>query len=277
MASVTPTLTYKSVPFPSVEVYVSSLGSGTPTSMTLYRVADGETQIVRGANRLATTSATSVVDFEAPFGVPVAYYTEVFNAAGTSLGLSSQATITLDVSQIWIHDPVDVTNAVAVDLGGNGSIVLGSESFSEIKRSYVYNRSSVIGKRKPIMQFYGEKAIEGLGLSLITDDAGTLKLEDVLGASPLCVRTPARFTNLPRLMYGVLEGSQSPLNWHVNGESNDITRWDLTFNETEAQSTGIVIAYYTYAYWQARYATYTAAGTAYGSGSYINAVRNPPA
>lgn len=276
MASVTPTLTYKSVPMPSVEVYVSSLGTGTPTSISVYRIADGTTSLVRNGFKVAATSAFTLTDFEAPFGTPVSYYTEVFDAAGNSLGLSSQATTTLSVSQIWVHDPLDLTNAFSVDVAGSGSIVLGAESFSTIQRAYNYNRSTVIGKSKPVLQFYGEKAIEGLSFSLITDNAGALEVEDIMSASPVCIRTPAQFFNLPRSLYGVLEGSQEPLNWQLSGETNDLTRWNLTFNETEAQSLGVVIAYYTYAYWQARYATYTAANTAYGSGSYINAVRNPP-
>jgi hypothetical protein len=277
MASVTPALTYKSVPMPSVEVYVSGLGSGTPTAISVYRIADGETSLVRGGFKTAASGAFTITDFEAPFGVPVAYYTETFNASGVSQGLSAQATITLSVNQVWMHDPVDLSNAMAVDVSGQGSIVLGAESFSTIKRGYQYNRSNVIGKRKPVVQFYGEKAIDGLEFTLITDNAGVSEVEDILSTSPVCVRTPAVFTNLPRLLYGVLEATQTPLNWHNASDSAKLTSWAMSFNETEAQSLAVVINFYTYTYWQSRYATYTLANTAYGSGSYINAVRNPPA
>lgn len=277
MASVTPALTYKSVPMPSVEVYVSGLGSGTPTAISVYRIADGETSLVRGGVKTPASGAFTITDYEAPFGVPVAYYTETFNAAGVSQGLSAQETITLAVNQIWLHDPTDLTNAMAVDVAGQGSIVLGAESFSTIKRGYQYNRSNVIGKRKPVVQFYGEKAIDGLEFTLITDNAGVLEVEDILSTSPVCIRTPANFTNLPRTMYGVLEATQQPLNWHASADASKLTSWVIAFNETEAQSLAVVINYYTYTYWQARYATYTLANAAYGSGSYINAVRNPPA
>jgi hypothetical protein len=277
MASVAPVLTNKSVPVPSVEIYFSSLGTGSPTSITVYRLADGVTEIVRTANRAPATTAFTVVDYEVPFGVVATYFSEVFDAAGTSLGLSSTVTTTVDSDSVWIHDPLDLSNYLVVTPYAS-SASLGQESFSEISRGYSFNSSNVIGKKKPILQFYGEKAIQGLEFEVITStNVAFDAVADLLSVAPVAIRTPPRFYNLPRVLYGVLQGSQQPLTWHLNSSDEPITRWALTLDETEAPGIDLVFAYYTYTYWMARYATYTLANSAYGTGTYIDAVRNPPA
>jgi hypothetical protein len=277
MASVAPVLTNKSVPVPSVEIYFSSLGTGSPTTITVYRLADGETEIVRTANRAPATTAFTVVDYEVPFGVVVTYFSEVFNAAGTSLGLSSTVTTTVDSDSVWIHDPLDLSNILVVTPYSSDAS-LGQDSFSQIERGYSFNSSNVIGKKKPIIQFYGEKAIQGLNFEVITStNVAFDALENLLSVAPIVIRTPPRFYNLPRLLYGVLQGSQEPLTWHLSTSDQPITRWSLTLDETEAPGIDLVFGYFTYSYWASRYATYTLANSAYGTGTYIDAVRNPPA
>lgn len=277
MAAVAPVLTNKSVPVPSVEVYFSSLGTGSPTTITVYRLADGVTEVVRTANMAPATTAFTVTDYEVPFGVVSTYFCEVFNAAGTSLGVSPTATTTVDSDSVWIHDPLDLSNILVVTPYAS-SASLGQDSFSNIERGYSFNSSSVIGKKKPILQFYGEKAIQGLGFDIITStNVAFDAVSNLLSVAPVAIRTPVRFYNLPRVLYGVLQGSQEPLTWHLSTSDEPITRWALTVDETEAPGIDLVFSYYTYSYWQSRYATYTLANTAYGTGTYIDAVRNPPA
>lgn len=277
MAAVTPTLTNRSTPMPSVEVYFSSLGSGSPAYITVYRLADGETNIVRTANYTAASGSFTVTDYEAPFGVVISYYAEVFTSAGASLGVSPIATTTLAVDSVWIHDPLDLSNYLVITPYASDA-TLGIESFSSIQRSYDFNVSSVIGKKKPIIQYYGEKAIQGLEFEVVTStNAAFDQVEFLIQAAPVLVRTPAKFYNLPRLLYGVLRGSQEPLTWHLTSADQPINRWKLVLDETEQPGIALVFGYYTYTYWQSRYATYTLANAAYGTGTYINAVRNPPA
>lgn len=277
MASVAPTLTQRSTPMPSVEIYFSSLGSGSPAYITVYRLADGETNVVRTANYTAASSSFTVIDYEVPFGVVSSYYSEVFNSAGTSLGTSAVTTTQYDSDSVWIHDPLDLTNYMVVTPYAS-SATLGQGSFKEMKRGYSFNASGVIGKKKPIIQYYGEKAIQGLDFEVITSsNSATDTLENLLSVAPVLVRTPVKFYNLPRLLYGVLQGSQEPLTWHLTSADEPITRWSLTLDETEQPGIALVFGYYTYTYWQSRYATYTLANAAYGTNTYINAVRNPPA
>lgn len=277
MASVAPALTNRTTPMPSVEIFFSSLGTGTPTRITVYRLADGETNIVRTANYTSVTGPFTVIDFEVPLGVPVTYYSEVFNAAGTSLGVSATAVTTVDSDSIWIHDPLDLSNFMIVTPYAS-TATLGQESFKEISRGYDFNASKVIGKKKPIIQYYGEKAIQGLQFEVITSSTANFDaMENLLTVAPVLVRTPARFYNLPRLLYGVLQGTQEPLTWHLTTQDTPYSRWNLTLDETEQPGIALVFGYFSYSYWQSRYATYTLVNTAYGTGTYINAVRNPPA
>lgn len=277
MASVAPTLTARTTPVPSVEVYFSSLGSGSPAYITVYRLADGETNIVRTANYTSATTAFTVTDYEVPFGVVSSYYSEVFTSAGVSLGKSSITTITVNSDSVWIHDPLDLSTVIAITPYASDA-TLGQDSFSNIKRGYDFNASKVIGKKKPIVQFYGEKAIEGVEFSVLTaSNASVDMMETLLQTAPVLVRTPAKFYNLPRLLYGVLTASQEPLTWQLNSIDQPITRWNLTLDETEQPGIALVFGYYTYTYWQGKYATYTLVNSAYGTGTYINAVRNPPA
>lgn len=276
MAAVIPVLTNKSVPMPSVEIYFSSLGSGSPAFITVYRLADGETNIVRTANYVSATSAFTVIDYEAPFGVVISYYAEVFTASGVSLGKSPIATTTLNVDEIWVHDPLDLTNRLVIT-PYTSEITLAQNSFETIERNYDFNLSNVIGKKKPVIQYYGEKAIQGLEFEVITStNVAYQSVKTMLETAPVLIRTPAMMSNLPRLLYGVLRASQRPLTWHLNTSDEPLTKISFSFDETEQPGISLVFGYYTYTYWKSNYATYSDASTIYGTNTYINAVRNPP-
>lgn len=257
--------------------YTGTVGSNSaPDTITVYRLCDGETNIVRSAKAAVASTAFTINDFEVPFGKPVYYYAETF-ASGSSLGVGERSNTTVNSTEVWVHDPLDLSNGIGIDLSGDNDATLAQGSFGTIARTYDYNRSTVIGKTKPILQFYGEKAIEGLQFEVIAKTAGSSKLRDLLSTGPVLIRVPGQLSNLPRLMYGVLEASQQPIDWHVSSQTAPLTRWAFTFHETEAQSLDIVVTFYSYAYWQAKYASYDAAAAVYGASTYINAVRNPPA
>lgn len=257
--------------------YTGNVGTNaTPDTITIYRLVDGETSIVRNAKSVASSTAFVINDFEAPFGKAVSYWATT-SSGGVSLGTGEKATITVDPNQVWISDPLDLSNSMAINLSGDADSVLAAGSFAEIRKGYDYNRSSVLGKARPVLQFYGEKGIEGLQFEVITKSAGSDELKDLLSTSPILLRAPGELGNLPRLLYGVLEASQEPIDWHLASQSTPLTRWKVTLHETEPQSLDIVVTFYSYAYWQAKYASYDAANAVYSASTYINAVRNPPA
>jgi hypothetical protein len=258
------------------DYYSTTAGTNaTPDTITVYRLCDGETNIVRGAKNYTASSAFTINDFEAPFGKAIQYWA-VTSSSGTSLGIGEIATTTLNVNEIWVHDPLDLTNAIQIFLDGDNDATLGQGSFGQIARGYDYNRTSVLGKSRPVLQFYGEKAIENLQFQILAKAAANEELMNLLSVGPVLVRVPGALGNIPRLLYCALEASQEPIDWHVAGQAAPLTRWSVTANEVEPQSLDIVITFYSYAYWQSRYSSYTAASTVYGASTYIDAVRNPP-
>lgn len=103
-------------PCPRVEVFFSDFAPGTAT-VTVYRLAAGREFKVRGAVHAATSGSLSRIDFEVPFGVVVTYRAEMFSAAGMSLGFTDGASITLDVADSWMHNPLRPSGAVKVFFG----------------------------------------------------------------------------------------------------------------------------------------------------------------
>ena len=272
----TPTLSADTRIVPAVKVVFTGM-TGWTTNHVFYvwRTSGGVTEAVRGANGVAMTSGDlTVYDYDAPFGV-VSSYTGEARLAGVSDGVGPAATTTLTSSSIWIHDPLAPAVNLEIALTGTGNAVLGQGSFGSVKRGYEVVRTSVLGKARPVVQFYGQKAIEGLNFDIIATTIGSTALENILATSPILVRFPTEFHNLPARLNGTLEAVQEPLTWHTDAE--DITRWKLVLDETEAQSLDIVFTVYSYSYWSARYATYTAASAVYGASTYDYAVNNPPA
>lgn len=274
-----PTVTSNTSPFPYTWISFSSIPtSASVTLIYVYRTANGVTEVIRNANGVTITGSASfsVQDFDVPFGVSVTY-TGKLVIGGADQGLGPSTSITLNVNQLWITDPLDPTNSLGVDLTGSGSAVLGMNSFASVKRGYDVNKSYVLGKARPIVQFYGQKGIEGTEFEVLTTGTtATTAMGALLATSPVLIRPPVRMTNLPSQFYATLTAVQNPLTWR-NETSNQVTNWVLQADEVEPQSLEVVFSLFSYAYWSARLATYTAANAIYGAGSYDTAVRTPPA
>ena len=275
----TPSLSTISTPCPAVVVQFSGLtASASTTLITVWRIADGLTEPVRNAVGTDITGQTTflVTDYEAPLGVPVTYYGQI-SVAGVDQGKGPTASVTISETRMWISDPLNPANSTPVQLGGLATVTLGRNSFDATKRLYKYNRSNVLGQQRPVMQFYGQKGIEGATFELFTYGAGDTAVENLVVVSPVLIRPPAAMLNLPARMYGVLEASFEPQTWRY--ESQPLNLWNMTFNETAPQSVSIVLSIYSYAYWSSKFAgTYASVtATAYGSNSYTYALLNPPA
>lgn len=272
MAASAPVLTQVSLPVPGVEIYWSSLPAGT-TSITVYRLAEGVSEVVRSGLQASASGSFSITDFEAPLGTPIVYSAETY-ISGVSDGFSATSTITIDTEAIAIQDPLNPNNSVSVLLGSGGDFMLGTEAFSSISRPTQITKSMVIGRAKPVVQFYGRKGIEGLEFDVLVDNSQYGKFNDVLDTQPLLIRTPGRMGNLPRSLFVTIQAAELPLDWgDANGSG--LTRFTLTADEVESQSRAIVVNVFTYAAYTAKYLTYTAAAAVYGGNDYTNLNRNP--
>lgn len=275
--------TYSENPVPSVVVDVTSIPAYSGVKrITVYRIANNAQTIVRNANSIDISGQATffVQDFDVPLGVPVQYKAFIRNNTGLSTNqTTSVVTYSASDSAVWITDPLNTSNFVKVATTGNGDAVLGQGSFTKVARSYERNTSKVIGRTKPVLQFYGEKAITGLPLEVIATASASDQIEALLQAGHVLIRTSDRLSNLPRELYCTMTGEQEPLTWNLDGYSagNDLTKWTLSVDEVEAQTLDIVLALYSYSYWAGKFATYADAQTAYGTGTYLNAMKNPPA
>jgi hypothetical protein len=94
---------------PSVQIVLDDVDPATAV-VTIYRIADGRTTPVRGGIRKYAVGGASVIDWEAPFGVPVTYRVEMFSdpdaSEGSSLGFTDASETFLDVKVTWLHQPL---------------------------------------------------------------------------------------------------------------------------------------------------------------------------
>lgn len=272
MAAGAPTLTYKATPLPSVEVYWASLPAGTDT-ISVYRQAEGERVLVRNASEVPASGSFAIVDYEAPFGTALTYSAET-SIAGVSDGTSATAEITLDVTDVWIQDPLNLNSAIKVAVAGGTDFTLGQGSFNSLTRASVVSKSQVLGRSKPVVQFYGRKSLEGINLDILADNETFGDLNELLDVQPLLIRTPSALGYLPRSLYCTVAAVEEPIDWH-SVESSGMSRFKLTVDEVEGQNLTVFVTLYTYADYADKYATYNAAATVYGSYDYTYVTRNP--
>lgn len=272
MAAGAPTLTAKTTPLPGVEVYWATLPAGTDT-ISVYRLAEGDRVLVRNASAVPASGSFAIIDYEAPFGTPLSYSAETF-IAGVSDGTSTTATITLDVADVWIQDPLNLNSAIKVSVTGGTDYTLAQDSFNSLTRASIINKSQVLGRAKPVAQFYGRKSLESLTLDVLADNQKFDVFNDLLDVQPLLIRTPASMRYLPRSLYATITAVEEPVDWYLSAGS-DMSRFKLTLDEVEGQNLSIFVTLYTYAMYEAKYATYTAAATVYGSYDYTYVTRNP--
>lgn len=117
-----PTLTpyVDAAPCPRVEVFFPSFTAGT-ASVTVYRLAEGTEQQMRGAVGAPTGGTLTRIDFEAPFNRLVSYRAEQFDAAGQSLGFTPTASVTVVSVTSWMHNPLNPDGAARIQLGGDSA------------------------------------------------------------------------------------------------------------------------------------------------------------
>jgi hypothetical protein len=272
-----PDLDVMTTPVPAVTIDLTSIPTSTDqTFLTVLRSVDGSTEAVRNASSVDITGDTafSVIDFDAPFGIGITYTARLV-IGGVDQGLGPASIITLDSTQIFISDPIDPVNAIGISLDGSTGAFLGEDSFTSVERRSDRSLVNVLGKAKPIQLFYGQKGIVSLDFEVYTQGEDTLKMTELLRASPLLLRKTPNIPNLPFMLHGSIDGFPEDVDWKMSNQP--ITQWSMTLNETEPQSLDIVFGVFDYTYWNDAFDTYTEALAIYGAGTYEDAKKNPPA
>ena len=264
---VAPTLTEK--PGYGVEVYFPTLDADA-VKITVWRTADGVTEAVAGMLNATVAGDFVETDWGVPFGVVSSYTAEIFDAGGASVtGLPS--TIQVDSDDVVISNPVDPEQLFAASML--------KVSFSRISTPRRTQQVFVFGLAAPFEQNWGKGAIQGLPFEVLTDtDEQALELQAMLDSSPLLIRTPPRFTTVPRLIYASIKTPEHmPLQWGRGGEP---IRWVLSVDEVQPTSKAIIRPLITWDDWEQAFPsadfTWNDVLAIYSAGTWTDAVRNPP-
>lgn len=262
-----PTLSRASGSVPAVEVYFSQLPPETVT-VTVWRFADGRRLRVRGAVQQRVASQLSVIDYEAPFGVPVAYRAECFDAAGNDIEWTDTATTSLDEPGMWIHNPLDPQGATRVEFTAAAT--------REITYPNLGESLQMAGERAVLFMAGTQAGIRGVDLSIATDTvADRDRVMTMLGWRDknlppiLCYRIGANHrVPLPRTFFAAVpEMVMRDVNVVWGG---GVTHFVGEGDETLPPAEGIVTPTLTYGHVNASYSKYRDLNRHYGALGAIN-------
>lgn len=224
---------------PSVELFFSALPSGA-ASVTVYRSSGGRQVPVRGAIRASTAGQFTRRDGEVPFGVQATYRAESFNSAGTSLGYTSSASITVDEPGTWVHNPLDPTGATQVFFLDSAARNLSRPTEAEV----VYPQ----GRRVGVVLSGQRRGLQGVKLDVMVDDTRSAdKLQTMLGGynsdtvPVLCFRVGAEDrVRLPRPLFAaVLDAREQDMTYVYGGTQ---IAFEMEGDEVAAPAPGLFIS-----------------------------------
>jgi hypothetical protein len=249
-------------PAPRVVVTVDDLPPAVKT-ITMYRLSDGRTFKVRGAVNVPVAGGFAIPDVEAPFQVASAYRADMFDITGFDLGYTVTVTTTLTVTDCWVHNALDPTGAVMIDVTDASGKSLNRPIDGEV--FYPEGRSLgvlISGRRR---------GLQGVDMFFSTLDATVAtKFEAMFGGYTdddqmipiLCVRTPP-YIDIPRTFYaGMLSPRKLPINVHMGGT---LRNWAATADELAPPAPGLVVALLSRDDIDFFYATRNAVDAAYSS------------
>jgi hypothetical protein len=249
---------------PGVAVKFTALEPGC-ASINVWRAAGGRTMPVRGGAGAPASTAFGVFDADAPFGIPSAYWAEMFDIDGVSLGITGTTTIQIDSKVTWIANPLAPHGATKVRTGaGTGQQVVGQ---NDVTVYYPVGRRAgvaVTGPRRGLasvpLRFYADTPATSDAI-----DAMFGSIDGNLGLPPIvCVRLASGMAaRLPRPLYvAVPAPTATPVNAVAGGT---VVEWDLTGPEVDPPTPELAPAVLSRADLDTYYPTRNDRDTAYAS------------
>jgi hypothetical protein len=242
-------------PCPRVLVQFSELVAGT-VRVTVRRTAAGRTFDVRGGINLYAVGGVSILDLEAPFGIPVSYQAEQFDTNGLSLGFTTAQTVQLDVTDTWVTQPLSPVLAVSPLVFLNSAATQSRPS----PGATVWTEGATVGR------FIGGQRT-GLQQTTLTfrmrTSADADEFDSMFGGyttdfpSVLCIRTPPKVP-LPPVLFAACPAPQ-----RVQYGVGALITYDLTVDEVAPPAPGLVIPILRRKDIDAAYATRAARAAAY--------------
>ncbi|QIS38607.1 hypothetical protein [Clavibacter capsici] len=205
-------------PCPRVLVSFAGFGPGT-AFVTVFRIAGGRTFRVRGAVMAAVAGGFSRFDYEAPFGLELFYRAEMFDASGVSLGFTGAASVTLDVLETWVHNPLDPAGATTIAFRDNALRELTRPSEGQV----YYPQ----GRRVGVVVSGQRRGLSGVVLDLIVDSVAQANRFQVIAGGGYDASMPpvgcfrvgaADRVRVPRPLFAsLLEVSEQDMNYVLGG------------------------------------------------------------
>jgi len=260
-------------PAPYVLVEIDDVPAAAAT-VTVWRSVGGRQWRVRGMIRIAADGASGL-DFEAPFGVEMAYRVEHFDASGAFIGWSDPEVVTLTGlagSHAWAHNPLDPTTSVQVTMMRDAARSLVRPI--PVKKIQIPKRSvavTLLGTRQ---------GLSGVRLDCYSESLENADRFDALfggyddsTVAIVCFRADPAMRLPPTLFVTVAEPEQIPYTYL----GNDSVKWRLQGDEASPPAEALVVALLEYAdftafYSEAPYGDYAAFTAAYAD--YTQASRD---
>ncbi|MFJ3029817.1 hypothetical protein ACIPEQ_13320 [Curtobacterium sp. NPDC087080] len=217
---------------PRVQVLVPEGVPGTQ-SVTLSRTAGGRTMRVRGGVGLYAVGGASALDAEVPFGIPVTYQAEQFDATGQSLGFTDASPITVDEALTWVSQPLSPGSAmrVRVRVASTGSLTRPSPGEVVVPEGATVGRI-ISGQRS---------GLQGTLVLSVGSPAAADAFDALWGGygqdfpAVVCIRTPPNVPLPPVLFWACLAPERQ------SSGANKAIRYVLPGTEVAPPSAGLVI------------------------------------
>jgi hypothetical protein len=244
---------------PRVEL-VGTLFPPNAVTATYYRSDGSRTWKVRGGVDRSVAGGVALIDWEAPFGVPVMYRAEMFDENGVSIGFTDSATITLDVSDVWVQHVLEPSIAVLWSFTDRAVAELSRPTpggFAQVEGAAV---QKWVGSRRT--------GLTGVNLSGVTEDLADAAVFDSMFGTyeqariPILVFRAPPLLRLPPTFVAQVDVVRQPMSIATVPEF-DV--WELQGTEVEPPAVGLVEASLTWDDLAAAYSTWDEVAAAYGS------------
>lgn len=244
---------------PRVEL-VATLFAANAVSATFYRSDGSRTWTVRGGVRRSVAGGVALIDWEAPFGVPVSYRAEQFDASGLSVGFTDSASIVLEIDEVWVQHVLEPSIAVLWSFS--------NDAIDSLERPAEGNFMQVEGAA--VAKWVGSRrtGLTDVNLSGVTENLTDAAIFDSMFGTyeqprvPILVFRAPPVLRLPPTLIAQVQVVRSPLSIAT---VPDFDVWVLKGTEVEPPAVGLVEATLTWDDLAAAYGTWDEVAAAYSS------------
>jgi hypothetical protein len=262
-------------PSPRVGITITDLTVGASV-VSVWRIADGERNPVRGARRADMSDSDYVIDYDVPLGRKVSYEVEVVSGP-QRLSRVTSSSVTVNAATGCIMDPLIPESAVPV-IGGKGDdVYLRSSALSELEYQADVQVYNIMGSSKPLALFGQRMAERGLDTSMSTRSAEqNARLEGLLKSTAQLLFRPLPgwgTRTLPGTMFlANATATQLPVDVSWGG---NLTRWDLKSDVVAAPTIKVLTATFTYGDVSILFETYGQKQDLMLGKTYLDDLKNP--